>query len=56
MQMILSRSPLTMGDMRNIERDHTRLPRLPKTTGYLAIYQRTVQPMSTRAVLVRDEP
>jgi hypothetical protein len=45
-----------MGDMRNIERDHTRLPRLPKTTGYLAIYQRTVQPMSTRAVLVRDEP
>jgi dihydroxy-acid dehydratase len=31
-------------------------PRLPKATGYLEIYQRTVQPMSTGAVLVRDEP
>jgi dihydroxy-acid dehydratase len=31
-------------------------PRLPKATGYLEIYQRTVQPMSTGAVLVRDKP
>ena len=31
-------------------------PRLPKATGYLSIYQRTVQPMSTGAVLVRNEP
>ncbi|HVO46302.1 MAG TPA: dihydroxy-acid dehydratase [Steroidobacteraceae bacterium] len=30
-------------------------PRLPKATGYLSIYQRTVQPMSTGAVLVRNE-
>ncbi len=33
-------------------------PVLPKATGYLSIYQRTVQPMSTGAVLVyktRDE-
>ena len=32
----------------------TRLgkPKLPKATGYLSIYQRTVQPMSTGAVLV----
>jgi dihydroxy-acid dehydratase len=27
-------------------------PRLPKSTGYLSIYQRSVQPMSTGAVLV----
>jgi dihydroxy-acid dehydratase len=27
-------------------------PKLPKATGYLSIYQRTVQPMSTGAVLV----
>jgi dihydroxy-acid dehydratase len=27
-------------------------PQLPKTSGYLSIYQRTVQPMSTGAVLV----
>jgi dihydroxy-acid dehydratase len=31
-------------------------PKLPKATGYLSIYQRTVQPMSTGAVLVREEP
>jgi dihydroxy-acid dehydratase len=31
-------------------------PKLPKATGYLEIYQRTVQPMSTGAVLVREEP
>jgi dihydroxy-acid dehydratase len=32
-------------------------PRLPKATGYLSIYQRTVQPMSTGAVLLeRDSP
>jgi dihydroxy-acid dehydratase len=30
-------------------------PKLPKATGYLSIYQRTVQPMSTGAVLVRGE-
>ena len=28
-------------------------PALPKSTGYLSIYQRTVQPMSTGAVLVK---
>jgi dihydroxy-acid dehydratase len=27
---------------------------LPKSTGYLSLYQRTVQPMSTGAVLVTD--
>ncbi len=30
-------------------------PTLPKSTGYLSIYQRTVQPMSTGAVLVKPE-
>ena len=30
-------------------------PRLRKSTGYLSIYQRSVQPMSTGAVLVADE-
>jgi dihydroxy-acid dehydratase len=30
-------------------------PRLPKSSGYLSIYQRTVQPMSTGAVLVEKE-
>jgi dihydroxy-acid dehydratase len=30
-------------------------PRLPKTSGYLSIYQRTVQPMSTGAVLVPSD-
>lgn len=30
-------------------------PVLPKSTGYLSIYQRTVQPMSTGAVLVKNE-
>jgi dihydroxy-acid dehydratase len=29
-------------------------PKLPKVTGYLSIYQRTVQPMSTGAVLVES--
>ncbi len=33
-------------------RAHLGRPRLPKATGYLSIYQRTVQPMSTGAVLV----
>jgi dihydroxy-acid dehydratase len=33
-------------------RAHLGKPRLPKATGYLSIYQRTVQPMSTGAVLV----
>jgi dihydroxy-acid dehydratase len=27
-------------------------PTLPKSSGYLSIYQRTVQPMSTGAVLI----
>jgi dihydroxy-acid dehydratase len=31
-------------------------PVLPKATGYLSIYQRTVQPMSKGAVLVRETP
>ncbi|HZF25950.1 MAG TPA: dihydroxy-acid dehydratase [Steroidobacteraceae bacterium] len=31
-------------------------PTLPKARGYLSIYQRTVQPMSTGAVLVTREP
>jgi dihydroxy-acid dehydratase len=31
-------------------------PVLPKATGYLSIYQRTVQPMSTGAVLVSENP
>jgi len=30
-------------------------PRLPRATGYLSIYQRVVQPMSTGAVLIRDD-
>jgi dihydroxy-acid dehydratase len=30
-------------------------PTLPKSKGYLSIYQRTVQPMSTGAVLVKPE-
>jgi dihydroxy-acid dehydratase len=30
-------------------------PKLPHATGYLSIYQRTVQPMSTGAVLIRDD-
>jgi dihydroxy-acid dehydratase len=30
-------------------------PALPKSTGYLSIYRRTVQPMSTGAVLVCPE-
>ncbi len=30
-------------------------PALPKATGYLSIYQRTVQPMSTGAVLVKRD-
>jgi dihydroxy-acid dehydratase len=31
-------------------------PVLPKATGYLSIYQRTVQPMSIGAVLVSENP
>jgi len=31
-------------------------PVLPKSTGYLSLYQRTVQPMSTGAVLVKNDP
>ncbi len=31
-------------------------PTLPKSTGYLSIYQRSVQPMSTGAVLVQNDP
>ena len=31
-------------------------PPLPKARGYLSIYQRTVQPMSTGAVLVTRDP
>ncbi len=30
-------------------------PKLPRATGYLSIYQRSVQPMSTGAVLVKGE-
>ncbi len=30
-------------------------PVLPKATGYLSVYQRTVQPMSTGAVLVEPK-
>ena len=30
-------------------------PKLPSATGYLSIYQRTVQPMSTGAVLIEDD-
>jgi dihydroxy-acid dehydratase len=30
-------------------------PTLPKSSGYLSIYQRTVQPMSTGAVLVEKD-
>lgn len=30
-------------------------PQLPKSTGYLSIYQRSVQPMSTGAVLIKNE-
>jgi dihydroxy-acid dehydratase len=31
------------------------VPQLPKATGYLSIYQRTVQPMSTGAVLTEGD-
>jgi dihydroxy-acid dehydratase len=30
-------------------------PVLPKSNGYLSIYQRSVQPMSTGAVLIKKE-
>jgi dihydroxy-acid dehydratase len=30
-------------------------PVLPKSKGYLSVYQRTVQPMSTGAVLIRQD-
>jgi dihydroxy-acid dehydratase len=30
-------------------------PALPKSKGYLSIYQRSVQPMSTGAVLVKQD-
>jgi dihydroxy-acid dehydratase len=30
-------------------------PVLPKSKGYLSVYQRTVQPMSTGAVLIKQE-
>lgn len=36
----------------NKRRERRGEPRLPKSTGYLSLYQRTVQPMSTGAVLV----
>jgi dihydroxy-acid dehydratase len=34
------------------QRRARRAPRLPRSTGYLSIYQRSVQPMSTGAVLI----
>jgi hypothetical protein len=37
-----------------LERRHRRGPAvLPESRGYLSIYQRSVQPMSTGAVLVK---
>ena len=30
-------------------------PKLPRSTGYLSIYQRSVQPMSTGAVLIKRD-
>ncbi len=36
-------------------RNRRGAPVLPKSTGYLSIYQRSVQPMSTGAVLVKNE-
>jgi len=30
-------------------------PVLPRATGYLSVYQRTVQPMSTGAVLIEQK-
>jgi dihydroxy-acid dehydratase len=36
-------------------RERVGEPKLPKSTGYLSIYQRSVQPMSTGAVLVIPE-
>ncbi len=36
-------------------RERAGEPKLPKSTGYLSIYQRSVQPMSTGAVLVKRD-
>jgi dihydroxy-acid dehydratase len=36
-------------------RERAGEPTLPKSTGYLSLYQRTVQPMSTGAVLVKRD-
>ena len=36
-------------------RERVGEPKLPKSTGYLSLYQRSVQPMSTGAVLVKPE-
>jgi dihydroxy-acid dehydratase len=36
-------------------RERAGEPKLPKSTGYLSLYQRSVQPMSTGAVLVKPD-
>ena len=36
-------------------RDRLGAPQLPRSRGYLSIYQRSVQPMSTGAVLVEND-
>jgi dihydroxy-acid dehydratase len=36
-------------------RERAGEPKLPKSTGYLSLYQRSVQPMSTGAVLIIPE-
>jgi dihydroxy-acid dehydratase len=39
----------------SLRRGRTGEPTLPKSTGYLSLYQRNVQPMSTGAVLVKPD-
>jgi dihydroxy-acid dehydratase len=39
----------------SLRRERAGEPKLPKSTGYLSLYQRSVQPMSTGAVLVIPE-
>ena len=36
-------------------RERLGVPELPRARGYLSIYQRSVQPMSTGAVLVEND-
>ncbi len=44
------------GEVLATRRSRRGEPRLPRSRGYLSIYQRSVQPMSTGAVLIEGEP